>query len=126
MQNKRYTINFRLRDLEARLEPSKFIRLSRGALVNMETIQQISPLPGGTYPRRAQKQSGNFFKPSAIARFARAITETLRHVHWRIRSFWKDYFPFDWSDVHHVSAFYQPSFMFCHRQNCNQNPSTVY
>jgi two-component system LytT family response regulator len=49
LQNKKYTINFRLRDLEARLEPSKFIRLSRGALVNMETIQKISPLPGGTF-----------------------------------------------------------------------------
>ncbi len=49
LQNKKYTINFRLRDLEARLEPGKFIRLSRGALVNLEMIAKISPLPGGTY-----------------------------------------------------------------------------
>ena len=49
LQNKKYTINFRLRDLEARLEPNRFIRLSRGALVNLETIARINPMPGGTY-----------------------------------------------------------------------------
>ena len=49
LQNKRYTINFRLKDIEARLEPNKFVRLSRGALVNLETIARISPMPGGTY-----------------------------------------------------------------------------
>lgn len=49
VQNKRYTINYRLKDLEARLEPTKFIRLSRGSLVNLEMVQRISPMPGGTY-----------------------------------------------------------------------------
>jgi len=49
LQNKKYTINFRLRDLEARLEPGKFIRLSRGALVNLEMIARINSMPGGTY-----------------------------------------------------------------------------
>ncbi len=48
-QNKKFTINHRLKDLEARLDAGKFIRLSRGALVNLEMIQKISPLPGGTY-----------------------------------------------------------------------------
>lgn len=47
--NERFIINFRLKDLEARLEPNKFIRLSRGALVNLKMIEKISPLPGGTY-----------------------------------------------------------------------------
>lgn len=45
----RFVINFRLKDLEARLEPNKFIRLSRGALVNLKMIEKISPLPGGTF-----------------------------------------------------------------------------
>lgn len=49
IQNKRFTINYRLKDLEARLEPNKFIRLSRGALVNLEMVLRISPMPGGTY-----------------------------------------------------------------------------
>ncbi len=48
-QNQRYTINYRLKDLETRLAPDKFIRLSRGALCNLEMIAKISPLPGGTF-----------------------------------------------------------------------------
>ena len=45
----RYTINHRLKDLEARLDPRRFVRLSRGTLANRELIERISPLPGGTY-----------------------------------------------------------------------------
>lgn len=48
-QNERYTINYRLKDLETRLDPNKFVRLSRGALANIETITRVNPLPGGTY-----------------------------------------------------------------------------
>ncbi|MEK7724335.1 MAG: response regulator, partial [Acidobacteriota bacterium] len=49
VNNKRFTINYRLKDIEARLEPNKFIRLSRGALANLELVSRISPMPGGTY-----------------------------------------------------------------------------
>lgn len=49
LQNKKYTINFRLKDIEARLDINKFMRLSRSALVNLETIERISLMPGGTY-----------------------------------------------------------------------------
>ena len=45
----KYVINFRLKDLEARLDPGKFIRLSRGAIVNLKMISKISPMPGGFY-----------------------------------------------------------------------------
>lgn len=45
----RHTIAFRLKDLEARLDPSHFVRVSRSALVNVELIQRISPMPSGTY-----------------------------------------------------------------------------
>ncbi len=48
-QGRRYTINHRLKDIEARLDPTGFVRLSRGTLVNIMTIDRISPLPGGTY-----------------------------------------------------------------------------
>lgn len=47
--NQRYVINFRLKELEARLDPGLFVRLSRGALVNVGMISLVSPLPGGTY-----------------------------------------------------------------------------
>lgn len=47
-ENQRYTINFRLKDLEARLGPD-FVRLSRGSLVHLDSISLISPLPGGTF-----------------------------------------------------------------------------
>lgn len=49
IDNERYTINFRLKDLEARLDPSKFVRLSRGSLANLQLITCVNPLPGGTY-----------------------------------------------------------------------------
>ncbi len=49
LNNKKFVINFRLKDLEARIEPHKFIRLSRGALANLEMISKISPMIGGTY-----------------------------------------------------------------------------
>ncbi len=47
--NFRYTFNFRLKDLEARLDPDKFVRVSRGAIVALAMISSISPLPGGIY-----------------------------------------------------------------------------
>jgi two-component system LytT family response regulator len=49
ISNERHTITYRLKDLEARLDPSLFVRLSRGTLANVEMIQRISPMPGGTF-----------------------------------------------------------------------------
>jgi DNA-binding LytR/AlgR family response regulator len=45
----RYTITYRLKDLEARLDPAQFVRISRGSLVSIAMIQRITPMPGGTY-----------------------------------------------------------------------------
>ncbi|MBX3287843.1 MAG: response regulator transcription factor [Acidobacteria bacterium] len=47
--NQRFLINYRLKDLEARLDPRMFVRLSRGAIANLGMIDRIAPLPGGTY-----------------------------------------------------------------------------
>lgn len=47
--NDRYSINYRLKDLEARLDSSMFVRFSRGALANVEMIERVNPMPGGTY-----------------------------------------------------------------------------
>ncbi len=49
LQNEKHTINFRLKDIEARLDSNKFVRLSRGALVNLEMIARVNAMPGGTY-----------------------------------------------------------------------------
>jgi two-component system LytT family response regulator len=49
INNERYTITFRLKDLEARLDPAQFVRLSRGTIVNVTAIQRITPMPGGVY-----------------------------------------------------------------------------
>ena len=45
----RHTITYRLKDLEMRLPRGQFVRLSRGALVRIDAIARISPMPGGTY-----------------------------------------------------------------------------
>ena len=72
-ENKRFVVNHRLKDLEARLAPERFARLSRGAIVNLDAIAKISQLPGGTYSVFLI-----FFEPRPIARSARAVFETMK------------------------------------------------
>ena len=49
IRNERHTITYRLKDLEQRLNPSKFIRLGRGSLANIDVITKVGVLPGGTH-----------------------------------------------------------------------------
>ena len=49
IDKERYTMNFRLKTLEAKLDPKRFLRVGRGALVNVETIRKITLMPGGFY-----------------------------------------------------------------------------
>jgi two-component system LytT family response regulator len=49
LSQERHTISFRLKDLETRLDPERYIRLGRGTLVNIDVIARVTPLPGGTY-----------------------------------------------------------------------------
>lgn len=49
LQNERHTISYRLKDLEARLDPAKYVRLGRGTIANLELITVITQMPGGTY-----------------------------------------------------------------------------
>jgi two-component system LytT family response regulator len=48
-RRERYTITYRLKDLEARLDPHRFVRLGRGTLVNVDCIARVTPMPGGMY-----------------------------------------------------------------------------
>jgi two-component system LytT family response regulator len=47
--NETYIIAYRLKDLEARLDPAQFVRLGRGALANLEMLRRVGVMPGGTY-----------------------------------------------------------------------------
>lgn len=47
--NEVHKIAYRLKDLEARLDPARFIRLGRGTLVNIDLVDRVVPMPGGTY-----------------------------------------------------------------------------
>jgi two-component system, LytTR family, response regulator len=49
IRNDRHTITYRLKDLERRLDPNRFIRLGRGILANVDFITKVSVLPGGTH-----------------------------------------------------------------------------
>jgi two-component system LytT family response regulator len=48
-ENETHTICYRLRDLANRLDQARFVRLGRGAVVNVDMIRKILPVPGGTY-----------------------------------------------------------------------------
>ena len=48
-KNDKHTITYRLKDLETRLDPGRFVRLSRGTLVNVDMIVKINVMPGGTH-----------------------------------------------------------------------------
>ena len=48
-KNERYAITYRLKDLETRLDPARFIRLGRGTLANIDLITRVNVMPGGTH-----------------------------------------------------------------------------
>ena len=73
MTNERFTISHRLHALEARLDPRRFVRLSRGALAALDQIQKVTPMPGGTY--QAQLANGQTLQVSRIQ--SRLLRETL-------------------------------------------------
>jgi two-component system LytT family response regulator len=71
--NDRYTIVHRLHLLEARLDPRRFVRLSRGTLANIDLIVRVSPMPGGMYT--AFMANGHQLQVSRIQ--SRVLRETL-------------------------------------------------
>ena len=48
-RGEKHTIAYRLKDLESRLDPARFIRLGRGTLANIDLITKVSVMPGGTH-----------------------------------------------------------------------------
>ena len=49
VRNEKFTIAYRLKDLEMRLDPARFIRLGRGTLANIDLIARVGVMPGGTH-----------------------------------------------------------------------------
>ncbi len=49
VKNEQHTITYRLKDLEARLDPARFVRLGRGTLANIDLITKVNVMPGGTH-----------------------------------------------------------------------------
>jgi two-component system LytT family response regulator len=49
IKNEQHVITYRLKDLEARLDPTKFVRLGRGTLAAVDLITKIHIVPGGGY-----------------------------------------------------------------------------
>jgi two-component system LytT family response regulator len=71
--SERLTISHRLHALEARLDPRRFVRLSRGTLAALDQIKKVSPMPGGTY--QAQMANGETLQVSRIQ--SKLLRETL-------------------------------------------------
>jgi two-component system, LytTR family, response regulator len=49
IRGEQHTITYRLKDLEARLDPARFLRLGRGTLANIDLIVKVGLMPGGTH-----------------------------------------------------------------------------
>jgi two-component system LytT family response regulator len=49
IKNEQHVITYRLKDLEARLDPTKFVRLGRGTLASVDLITKIHIVTGGGY-----------------------------------------------------------------------------
>lgn len=73
INRERYTISHRLHALEARLDPRRFVRLSRGTLAALDQIARAHPLPGGTY--QVQMANGETLQVSRSQ--ARLLRDTL-------------------------------------------------
>lgn len=69
----RFTISHRLHALEARLDPRRFVRLSRGTLAALDQIMKATPLPGGTH--QVTMGNGETLQVSRIQ--SRVLRETL-------------------------------------------------
>ena len=70
---RQYVIHYRLKDLETRLDPEQFVRLSRAALVNVSAVSRIVVRPNST--NTVVLESGQELSMSRIQ--ARRLRKTL-------------------------------------------------
>jgi DNA-binding LytR/AlgR family response regulator len=72
LDRQRHSMYYRLKNLEARLDPAEFIRLSRGMLANVNAISRI--ITGSSGTNRVILENGDEVGMSRIQ------TQRLRHV----------------------------------------------
>ena len=77
VHKERHTITYRLKDLERRLDPSRFIRLGRGTLANLESDHKGQHDAGWNTRRSAEQRSEAAGEPAPVPDPARAIPEAL-------------------------------------------------
>ena len=77
VKNERHTITYRLKDLEARLDPARFIRLGRGTLANIDLIAKVNVMPGGTHVALLVQRAEAAGQPAAVADPPRTVPATL-------------------------------------------------
>ena len=77
MKNERHTINYRLKDLETRLDPARFIRLGRGTLANIDLITKVNVMPGGTHVALLSNGAEAAGQPAAVADHPRAAASLM-------------------------------------------------
>lgn len=70
---KEHTIYYRLHDLAARLDPDRFVRVGRGAIINIDMIHRIVPATGGVFT--IVLSNNHEFKVSRIQ--SRILRETI-------------------------------------------------
>jgi two-component system LytT family response regulator len=77
----RHTITYRLKDLEARLDPRRFVRLARGTLVNIDALVKVIAMPSGA--QLAVLSNGQQLPVSRAQSLAvaHAILQTLETAH---------------------------------------------
>lgn len=73
LRGETYALNYRLKDLEARLDATRFVRLGRGTLVNIDAISKVGIMPGGLYT--VKLSTGETFDVSRIQ--SRALRDRL-------------------------------------------------
>lgn len=73
VKGERHTITYRLKDMEGRLDPARFIRLGRGTLANVDQIVKVHVMPGGTHV--AQLANGQKLQVSRLQ--SRVLRERL-------------------------------------------------
>ena len=82
LDNETYTINYRLRDLEARIDRTRFVRLGRGTIVSIATILKIVPMPGRDVHCSPSQQSAVSCQPSSVPYSQRANAQAVEPRHW--------------------------------------------
>jgi two-component system, LytTR family, response regulator len=72
-----HSLSYRLKDLETRLDPSEFVRLSRSLIVNVNAISRVTAGPNGTSTVQLENGQHVAMSRKQVARLRRVLLELL-------------------------------------------------